>query len=948
MFKNIFIVLQSNTKNVGKVLGTLILIIGLAASSQAQSKQSKKDSVKLRNAEFVKIKEDSIPALFLQKNNTNLNVGANSYIDGKVLEATPASFIFQGLTGRLAGLVTKQNSGIPGDDDLTLTLRGRNPLVLVDGVPRSISELNPEQVESVTVLKDAISTVMLGQRSSMDGAVLITTRRGNASGPDYFNFNVKTQAGFQLPVAKREYLDAFNYATLYNEALANDGRPVAYSPADLAAYQDGSDPFGRPNVDWQKQIFKDNAAFTRTNIFTDGKSKSLRYMASLDYLDQGGLLNESDSNTTNTNSNYTRYILRSNVTIQLTKSLEGYLNLFGRINNTNAPAGGNLVGLASALNLTPNNAYPVYNPNGTLGGNINYNNNLYGRSVSSGYFQTLTREAFFDFGLKQSLDKLTKGLSVGGKLSFSSLTTLTTARSKPFEVVNYNLSATGTPVYTKLVDASAGQVNFSGVTTSGQNSYAEFLAKYNRRFNKNGFDATITANRENYKIFTNGNLPRTVSNYAASLKYDFDEKYIIQGAAAYSGLNYFQEGKQYGFFPAVGLGWNIHKESFMKSVAFVNEFKLRGSYGLTGSFNQGNFNYQRNYITGGNYRFNGAANVLSNGLIEESIPYSNTWSESLKTDIGFDASFVENKLWVSFDYFNHDQRKLPITTGNNTAILGLDYPILFIGTSQIKGLETSIGWASEKAGKFSYSVSANLSTSQTQTVFNDEQIANYASLQRTGFFTNQNFGYQADGFITVAGQGPVLTGYASQPGDLKYKDFNGDNTIDYRDVTTIGEAKPIINYGLNSQINYDKFYFTFLIQGVSNTNDVILGNTVHPFLNGTNGSHTQAFPENLNRWTPQTANTATFPRLSVGGNVNNFANSSFWLRNTSFFRLKNVELGYNISGNFLEKAKIKNVRVFVNGLNLYTNSDFKVFDPEMPTADYGIQKVFNGGLSVTF
>ncbi len=945
MLKYIFSVLLINTIKFNiKGVSLFFALIALANLTKAQTRATI-DSLKSSSIKLTKSREDSVKGLFDQKLKSNLNVGALSYLDGKTLESTPSSFIFYGLTGRISGLVTNQNSGIPGNDNVSLTLRGRTPLIYLDGVPRDITELNPEQIASITVLKDAVSTVMLGQRS-MNGAVLINTRKGDQGSKDFFNFKVQSQAGVQSPVAKRKYLDAFNYATLYNEALTNDGRPALYSSADLAAYQDGSDPFERPNVDWYKQLFKDYAGFSRTNVYADGKNKALNYMLSLDYLDQGGLINELDSNTYKTNSNYKRYILRSNINLQINKTLAGYLNLYGRINNTTAPAAGDLTFLTDLLNNTPNNAHPVLNPNGSLGGSLNYNNNIWGRAVYAGYSQNLFREAFFDFGLKKSLDNLTKGLWASGKISFSSQSNVTTNRSKNFDSFYYRTLDNGTPVYSRITDVDV-QANSSNVGVSEQSSYVEFLAGYNRRFKKSGINALITANSENYKIFINTNLPRTIINYAGSLKYDWEGKYIIEAAAAYSGLNYYREGNQYGFFPAAGLGWNLHNEDFIKPLAFISEFKIRGSYGLTAANNQGNFNYLKRYTGGANYNF-GPVGAAVTGLTEGPIPYETTWSESLKTNVGFDASFMNDKLWLTLDYFIHNQSRLPINPGNNTGILGLNYPILYIGKSDIKGVEASLGYTSKMEKKFGYSLAVNFSTSQIKTIFNDEQIANYPNLQRINFFTNQMFGYVADGFVTQAGGGPVITGYLSQPGDLKYKDLNNDNVIDYRDVTAIGGVKPIINYGFSSQFKYGKLYLSFLIQGVANTNVMLSGNTVFPFLNTGNGGSSQAFPENLNRWTPQNANSATFPRLSVGGNPNNFAASSYWIRSTSFLRLKNAEIGYNISEDFLTKLKIKNLRVFVNGLNLYTVSKFDIFDPEMPFADYAIQKVFNGGLSVTF
>ena len=382
MCKNIFGALTSYTTKPAK-LACLIAVTAFASfKAQAQMPTLVADTATAMPWGVFKTTTDIVPVLFAQKSKADLNVGAIGYLNGRLLESTPNGFLFQGVTGRLAGLMTNQSSGIPGSDNVFLTLRGRAPLVLVDGVPRNISELNPEQVESVTVLKDAISSVMLGQRS-MNGVVLITTRKGDTDKGDYFNFNIKSQAGIQQPVRTRKYLNAFDYSTLYNEALANDGNPALYTAADLQAYKDGSDPYVHPDVDWQKQIYKSNAGFSRTNLYADGRNKSVRYMLSLDYLDQGGLLRELDSNKYKTNASYKRYILRSNIGIQLTKTLEGYLNLYGRVNNSNAPAGGNLTAVTSELNTTPNNAYPVYNPNNTLGGNINYSSNLWGRSTYS-------------------------------------------------------------------------------------------------------------------------------------------------------------------------------------------------------------------------------------------------------------------------------------------------------------------------------------------------------------------------------------------------------------------------------------------------------------------------------------------------------------------------------------------------------------------------------------
>ncbi|WP_316794286.1 SusC/RagA family TonB-linked outer membrane protein [Pedobacter frigoris] len=922
--------------------GVLITILLFAANTMYAQQQTSQEKPQTDTAKVYRLPNKSLsyPVLYGQEVKDEHNISSLGYLKGKELETTPSTFIYYPLTGRIAGLATFQSSGIPGADNVTFNIRGRSsPIVLVDGVVRPLSSINPEQIESVTILKDALSLVTLGQRS-MNNAVLFTTKKGNR-GADYFNFNVKAQYGVQSPVSKRAFLNAYDYATLYNEGLGNEGQNPLYSQQALNAYKNQTNPFLYPDVDWRKQLYKKNAGFNRYTLNAEGRAKSAGYFVSLDYLDQKGLLNESANNLYSTNTNYKRYIFRSNINLDVTKDLAVFLNIFGRINTGSNPGNGDTNGILNEINNTPNNAYPVFNPNGSLGGNSNYTNNLWGRSTSSGYSQSLEREGYFDTGFKYNLNSLVEGLWLSSKVSYSNNVLLNTNRSKAFEVFNYSESTPGTPSYTQLT-TNTTQVNTTAVNDYSQQFYAEAAIGYSQKFGKEEISTFINANLDSRREFDNGQLPNRFKTLAGSFKFIHDDKYIAEVAASYAGNDYYLSGKKAGFFPAAGLGWNLHKEGFMQSLKFFNTLKIRGSYGLTANSESGYYTYQRTYIGANGYVFN---NTTAGGIGEGPLPYVRTYAEALKANIGLDMTFAAGRGWFAVDYFNNKQSNLLGQIPQGSDLLGMNYPQGNIGKNTYTGYEFNLGWTDQIGGRFKYEVSANLTTLNGTVTENGEAAQPFSWLQRNGQNVNQIYGYIADGFVTAAGQGPVVAGYQSIAGDVKYKDLDGNGYIDQNDVTAIGNDKPIVFYGLNTQLSYDRFYLSFLFQGMQNSQVVIGGNTVLPFTNGGKG---QAYPHNLERWTPETAATASFPRISIGNNLNNYATSSLWVRNTNFIRLKNLEIGYNLSNKILEKAKIRNIRLFANGVNLFTISPFKFGDPEMPATDYSLQKVINTGLSVTF
>ena len=882
-------------------------------------------------------RDSAYPMLYRSEQSVE-KVSAISYLKGGRLANTPAPSILYGLNGRVTGLHLSQSSGEPSADLLNLSLRGRDPLILIDGIPRATLSINPEQIESVTVLKDAMATAMLGMRA-MNGAVLITTRKGEGS-KDAFRLGFKAQGGVQAPTRMREYLNAYDYANLYNEALKNDGRPALYSPSELEAYRTGSDPYRYPDVDWTKTLLKDQAGFSRYTLEAEGANRQTNYYVTLDYLNQGGLFRESSDNAYSTNSTYRRYVFRSNLETRINSRFKVFLNLFGRVRNGNEPGVGS-ENILPDLNTTPNNAYPVFNPNKSLGGNINYQNNLWGQSVRSGYYQTFSRDGFVDAGFKGDLDHLMKGWWVRGTISYNTTLTQDVNRSKQFQVSRMTMRAPGDTVYQIFgPDPLPQQNNSSAVTLRSQQFYAELATGVQRTTGRHGRNFLLLANTDQQTI--NAELPNRFTNLSSHFQYAYDERFIWQVAAAFSGNSRFEEGQRFGFFPTTGLAWNLHKERWAASMRGIDEWKLRATYGLTGNAVPGYFTFQRGFAGSTGYVFGTSAGSVS-GLAETAQPYVRTWEKARQLNLGMDLAFAGRRGWLTAEWFRQDNSDLLQTRGFNSAIMGMAYPMENIGRNHYSGVEFDLGW-SGKSGRWGYTLSANFSSVRSRVDFADETARPYPWMARTGYPVGQFYGYVADGFVSAAGGGPVMEGHVSKPGDIKYKDLNGDGLINLYDQRTIGHTRPFMFYGFNLQLRRGRFYADLLFQGTANRQGMITGNTMWEFQSNGLG---QAFPHHLSRWTSATAASAIYPRLTVGTNPNNHVTSSFWIEDLSYLRLRNAELGYRIEQPAFLKGKVREIRGFVNGLNLLTLSSFRRADPETPLANYPVQRVVNAGIALT-
>lgn len=938
----------------------LSLLLYLPASLMAQQRKviHKPDSALVLKDTVL----HPVKLLFNQSTPANLNTASTQAIGNESLIKSPVANVLNSLTGRFAGLYTRQGSGQPGSDGVSLTLRGRSPLIVIDGIPRPLTTIDLNEIESVTVIKDAMGAAMLGVRGA-NGAILITTKKGTP-GDQVVSFTA--QSAFQQPLGMPQALNAFTYATLRNEAINNElsvnpnfNTSLRYGPADLLAFQNHSDPLGHPDVDWRKQVLRSTAQMNRYSLNMSGGSSNVHYFAALENLSQGGILNTSSVNTYNTNDDLSSYLVRTNVDINLTPELTGGVHLLGRILNQNDPGSGT-GSIFSSFLTTPNNAYPVTNPDGSYAGTSQFPNNIQGQATGSGYNQYYTRDILADLYLKRSFNEVTPGLYLKTAVSFASNLNETINRNKPVVAYQATTSAGGVVTYGQALTVPATQQNTNSISTNtgvgqGQSrqSYLEASAGYDRTFNNtHGVDVTLLYSSDNY--VTAINLPYDIAGFSGKASYNYKQKYVAEFAAAYNGSNYYPTTShyKYGFFPTVGAAWNITREDFMKKYTWLNELKLSANYGKTGWDNPGYFVYLPRFNSVGSPYFGTSAGT-NTSLAETTLENPNiTWEKANKLDVSLQGALLNDRLGFTIDYYENRFSDLLIQRGQNTALLGISYPNENIGRNNYTGFDFQLSWHQTQSANFSYYISANAGLQQSKVIYSNEVNQPYPWMQRTGQQVGQTFGYVAAGLyqsqddINNSARNGVgtISGYTPQPGDIKYKDLNGDGVINQFDQTAIGSKGPLITYGTDLGFRYKFFDFSALIQGVANYSVYLSGNSYWEFQNNGIG---QAYSQQLGRWTPATAATATYPRLSIGNNVNNDILSSYWFRRADFARLKNMEVGFTLPARYATAIKLKSLRIFANGLNLFTVTKLKGgLDPEINNGAYPIQKLINLGINV--
>ncbi|MGC4235509.1 MAG: SusC/RagA family TonB-linked outer membrane protein [Niabella sp.] len=893
-------------------------------------------------------------------------VGAISSVSGRELYKTPTANLSNTLYGLLPGLTVMQGLGEPGYDEASLAIRGIGSYsggtyaIFVDGFQTTwayFQYLSPTEIATVNVLKDAVSLASLGMKGA-NGAIWVTTKRGSNSKPAV---RIQSRTGAQQAIRINKPLDAFGYATLYNEANSNDNGNVwtpVYSASDLESYRNGSGT----NVDWYDAILKNQTPFTTTDVSFMGGNDIVRYFVTTGYMTSNGLYDVQNDDT-HSNARLRQFNLRANVDFNAFDIFEGKIDMGGRTEDRRFPnQNGNT--LWRNMATYPNNVYPVSNPDGSWTGTITHPQNPVASLKAIGYNSTHDRTLQANFTLKEKLDFITKGLYLRQALSLSTWT-----RGSYDVTRNYARYINGQRQTPDVDEDYEINDDYGTVQWSYTHWFAE--AGYETSVGRSRLHAVINYLQSGFKndAVSNGlaGINTIYNNHNLSVRahYSYNEKYLAELAMAYSGSDNFAPGNRFGFYPAVGLGWLLHKEAFLSGNTNIHFFKLRASAGLVGydgAVGSQRYLYKLYYGNKGSYPTGNGTPTWHSGTSELYTPNEAIFAEkSLKYNLGVDLGLF-SKLDITLDGFI-DNRSGIVTPDNALlAVFGTTPPLSNIGKVQSKGGELTLQYH-DKVGDFGYNIGAMASYSINRIEYMAEVTPATPNIARTGRAIGTRFGYDFIGFYDVSdfdNTGQLVSGIAVpsfgsvQPGDLRYRDVNGDGYIDQRDMVEIGKPYlPNLTYAFNLGFNYKNVDLSILLQGVSGRT-VNLLDASEQVLAFNNFGNVYAIANGRWAYYPDqgidTRSTATYPRLSTANNINNYQSSTLWTKPADFLRLRNIELGYNLPSKLLGRAGFRDARIYVSGVNLLTISkltDKYGMDPETLSGYPGL-KSYNIGLTFSF
>ncbi|MFV0472379.1 MAG: SusC/RagA family TonB-linked outer membrane protein [Paludibacteraceae bacterium] len=930
----------------------------------------------------------TIPSLLMGEQKSVTRIQSVSTVQGERLLHRPAFQMEQSLDGTLPGLYVNLTNGYP-TERLGLNMRQRGLLIVVDGVPRSDANIPASQIESVSLIKDGLGLAAWGM-SSGDGVLYIKTKRGVA---DKMKIEFTAQYAQAQQIYRPQYLDAATYADLLNRALFND-RASSYEPyvpssqdlysqQDIELYRSGESPYTHPDNDWYHILMRNKAPIQQYNLNLSGGNTAARYFIDVNVFSQEGFLKQDKSlNAYNTRENFKKFTMRTNVDVDLTSNTLMSVGLFGQMFRENTPGSPMMGGIYAGISSTPANAYPILNPafdmNGkgvlvqTFGGNTNYTNNLYAQSISTGYTLYPKTDLNFDIALEHRFDKSLKGLYVKGIYSYNSSYREIRSNSKGFDVYQYTYTddtkAPNDPSnYTKIV---TGELPSTGTSYSRQNrlQYMEAHAGYDFNMELSTFKSRLTYWNNEFAL-QGGNLPMYKQGFNFHSTYDYDKKYLAEISLSANSLNFLKKGYQWGFFPSAGLGWNIASEDFFH-LNDINTLKLRTTLGINGNDGTGSyfrsatgnlssyyFTYNSLYTPGSNVTLGNNSTSYST-LVEASLPYISQWEKSLRFNIGVDVEAFDKSLVASVEYFNNKHFDiLGVNVSKSySGLLGIAPAPENFGSYRQQGIETNLVWQ-KQFGDFSVIINPLATIYKRILLENGEPEFPEPYMQYEGRTYGQTHGYIAEGIFqsqaeideymnpTNGGKGYTLDGYIPKPGDIRYKDLNGDYNINATDIDEIYSNAPRIEYGLYLETGWKGFTLSMQWTGLANSQAYICS---MPFSkNGT--AYGNALKENLDYWTPENPN-ASYPRLSASDNSYNTRTSTFWVKDNSYLRLKNIEISYTLPQRWVKAIYLSGAKVFANAYNALTVTPLEIRDPEL--ISYGSTvpnfKAYNVGLNVHF
>ena len=924
------------------------------------------------------------------------NIGAQSSMKMEDIK-TPSASLTTTLAGRLAGVVAVQRTGEPGKDAADIWIRGistpntSSPLVLVDGVERSFNDIDPEDIESLTTLKDASATAVYGVRGA-NGVILIKTKPGKVGKPtvsaDYYE-------SFTRFTKMVDLADGITYMNAANEAMRNDGIATKYTEDQIRNTIAGKDPYLYPNVDWLKEIFNDWGHNRRVNVNVRGGSEKVAYYASVSYFNETGMtVTDKNIDTYDSKMKYSRYNFTTNLNIDVTPTTKVEIGAQGYLGEGNYPAISSADLYNAAMSISPVEYPKMFFVNGEAfvpGTSTNNNfNNPYSQATRRGYDNLTKNQIYSNLRVTQDLDMLTKGLKLTAMYAFDVYNEIHVHQDRAESTYNFldtsvPYDMNGQPILQRIYEGS-NVLSYKQETSGNKKTYLEASLNYDRTFNDDHrVSALFLFNQQSKLLYPKGTLedaiPYRMMGIAGRATYSWKDRYFAEFNIGYNGAENFSPKHRFGTFPAFGVGWVVSNEKFWQPLSKAVSFlKIRYTDGKVGNseVSDRRFMYLDQMKENGDYGYKFGPNGTKwSGYETVNMAVDLIWEESRKQDLGIDLKLFNDDLSIVFDLFKERrenillkrEHSIPSFLGYNTSA-----PYGNIGIIENKGFDGTIEYNKRINKDWVIALRGNVTFNKDKWIQGELPEQKYEWMNQYGHNINGVKGYVAEGLFTQteiddmarweslsdANKAITPKPFASQfgtvkAGDIKYKDLNNDGQIDAYDQTYISRGDvPTTVYGFGFTVGWKDLSVGMMFQGVAGAERVLNGSSVNPF-NGGGGSG-NLYSNIGDRWTEENPDqNAFYPRLSYGSettsNINNFQKSTWWVRNMNFLRLKTLQISYNLPKPGVNKGHLKNAAVYVMGTNLFTLSRFKLWDPELNTdngASYPNTTSYSVGINFTF
>jgi len=883
-------------------------------------------------------------------------VGSISSINNKTIVSIPVSNITQSIAGKLSGVEVVQTSGEIGRDEADIFIRGQatygnsSPLIVVDGIIRDgFAQIDPNEIQTVSILKDASATAVFGVKGA-NGVIIITTKRGLEGKP---RISFTAQTAITVPTRIPEPLDSYRTALLANlHKIGGSGEAAPFSNKDLLNFRTGASPYTNPDYSWVDIMMKDHSTLSQYNLNVSGGTKTIRYFISGGYMTQDGVYNYDPY------TNFSRLNFRSNFDIDVSKNLSASLSLGTRIENRTNPASAwygswDVYRASFALG---GRFTPVYNPDGSLGGNSS-RSNLIGTVRDMGFYKDIRSVLEMSVSLNYKLDFITPGLSLKGQLAFDDNGSMNRNFEQRYSVYQYNLK---NDTYAEFGENRPLYYAWGNVYDT-RKTYYEMSLNYARDFGRHSVTGLLLGNRD--LKYIDYQTPFATEGIVGRVTYDYARRYLAEVNMGYNGSENFAPGKRYGLFPAFALGWIVTNENFLQNTAFtrvVSSLKFRASLGWVGNdkIGEDRFIYLQQYEDAGGAMF-GTGDNWYQGIRQGTIANENVqWEVARKQNIGFESDFFNGLFGLNVDYFFEYRDKI-LTTITNTSpeYIGAVFSAANIGIVENKGFEIEFRHNKSIGNSFSYYMKGNLSYAHNTIIQKDDAFMTLDYQKEEGYPIGTPLKYIQTGIFQtyeeiydsppqISQLGGMAGNNIVYPGDLIFKDINNDGVINRFDQTRTGYSYvPEVTYGFTLGMNYKNFDISALLQGVSRASFEKNWEIMWHFSNNEN-----VFPKHWNYWSPETSGSEEYTRL-YGPYQNNESGSTYSLGSGEYVRLKNAEFGYTLPKPLMTRMNVESLRIYFSGVNLILWAKEPYLDPDNRNQRGGNMpplKSYNIGINLNF